>query len=151
MVDRQAAGHFRRLPPNEARGAIGPQGPIRQLERSLNHRHSHTVSRTSPSNIRNGIGSWSSLFTAVPTHLPLGCLRVWHSAVGVKSGPMCWRCYGHCRHIHTVKTVISRATRNPSRSVIGCNLPSGVERVFHAADQFGKGMCSTVGNDSPKT
>ena len=79
---------------------------------------------------------------------PDGVFGVHYNAIGVKSGPICWRCYGHCRHIHTVRTVRSRATRNPSRSVIGCNPPSGVERVCHAAGRFGKGRRSRVGDDS---
>jgi hypothetical protein len=60
-------------------------------------------------------------------------------------------CYGHCRHTDAVRTMIFTATRNPLRSDIGCNPPSGVERVCHAARRFGKGRLSMIGDYSPKT
>jgi hypothetical protein len=98
----------------------------------LNHRHTNTVSRIKLNRIRNGIGSRSTRCIRTP----YDCLRVWHNAIGVKSGPICWRCYGHCRHTHTVRTVISRATRNPTRSVIGCNLQAASSEYdrFQQAD-----------------
>jgi hypothetical protein len=59
---------------------------------------------------------------------------------------MCWRCYGHCRHTQAARTMIFTVTRNPSRSVIGCNLPSGVERVCHASGRFGRAGAGWLGS-----
>ena len=61
--------------------------------------------------------------------------------------------YGHCRHTHIIRTMMFRATRNPSRSVIGCNLQAASREyvtVQGGLERAGARWLVTIRDDSPK-
>jgi hypothetical protein len=64
------------------------------------------------------------------------------------------RPYGHCRHTHIITTMIFTATRNPSRSVIGCNLQVASREYVTLHGGLGRASAEwldLICDDSPKT